>query len=69
MVKDMAEVMQVPTRPASTTPDSAKSVVMKTVTAPRISKRSSSQRFIIQNPYHIYGFNQHSDDAHVQTGH
>jgi hypothetical protein len=52
-VNAMADVMHTPARPASTTPESAKSVVTNTVHAPTTSKRRSSQRFIIQNPYHI----------------
>jgi hypothetical protein len=54
IVKAMEDVMHNPAIRAGTRPDKANKVVIKTPTAPRASKRRSSQRFVIQKVYHIY---------------
>jgi hypothetical protein len=53
-VKAIADVIQRPAIPASTRPDKANRVVTSTDKAPRASKFSKSQRFVIQKLYHIY---------------
>jgi hypothetical protein len=55
-VKAIADVIQRPAMPADTRPDSANRVVMSTDKAPRVSKFSKSQRFVIQKLYHIFPF-------------
>jgi hypothetical protein len=55
-VKAIADVIQSAARPADTRPDKANNVVTSTDKAPRASKFSKSQRFVIQKLYHIYLF-------------
>jgi len=55
-VKAIADVIQIPATPADARPDKANRVVTSTDRAPRASKFSKSQRFVIQKLYHIYLF-------------
>ena len=55
-MKAIADVIQRPAVPADTRPDKANRVVTSTDKAPRVSKFSKSQRFVIQKLYHIYLF-------------
>jgi hypothetical protein len=55
-VKSIADVIQRPAMPADARPDKANRVVTSTDKAPRTSKFSESQRFVIKKLYIIYLF-------------